>query len=936
MLRADPIFFRSLVKGTGVRRSTFAVEELPDQGPAGPAWGQAGAARRLVALRSCPEWLHLERVLPDGATTPLVFEAASERVAEGERRAHPGWLAVPPGRRLQLVAAVDTDHRFFPRAASELPPGPTLQNEAARVELELADGQRLEVALALAEVVLERPDFDGVVALDLGTTNSCVAWKSRRAGPEELARPARCAPEVPSFVWFQELRNRDRPRVAVGHEARLLALAHPGRPWAGVEGVKRLLGTDRTITVLDARGRTATYRPHEVASFLARALLERAEADALDGRRIRRVVATYPTMFSPRRRRALQDAVLLALRAMDEARVAPELVAPGERTPDVQARCDALVELRLDEADAASFRWVTGPLLEACLRFGREQSAELLAVDVGGGTIDVSLLRVAARRSAIERSTRIEASLLGITGEPAYGGDNVSLELFRLLKAKVAVAAARALVSEAQATSPRASETLDVFDRILAGTVLPAGAAAPTGGGLSDGDEDDLPVPPLDRRLAWARLVARHAEVIVRAASEGVLEHPLVAEGRDAFVEHLRDLLRAECAEQGRAFDAADADRIDDALERLVPTRWGRHAATDPVLERAAKVLFLELWREANDRLKPLLVARAEQAAEADAPAAPSGASFRVAARVQEPLERVARHTGVDPKVFSDEVEVTQVELERMIEPRLRRALEKARELHRNAADLAEPPREPLPEDRDPTPPLLSSSRSQRRPGSGSLRRARGRLTLLLTGNSSILPAVRRLLGEAFAGVDHELVWDARARKSAVAQGAVEERLLAHEFGAEGGGIHYEAVDILERLPFSIGLWGRYVGFRPIFGRGAREGDVALVSARENELLKRDVEELAVFADHHDGAPPRYLGALDLRRAGRPADPADLEVVPAAEPEPRSGRPAFQALFRLRRDWEVEMVDPERGVVHRFAADPPRVDPREDPFSGVH
>src|SRR5688572_13745870 len=119
MLRADPIFFRSLTRGKGSRRTAFTIENAGDE----------PFQASLVALRQCPDWLHLERVLPSGETQQLLFDGA-DRVPESERKKHPAWLVIPPRRRVQLVASVNTDHRFFPRANGELPrDGRVLHNE---------------------------------------------------------------------------------------------------------------------------------------------------------------------------------------------------------------------------------------------------------------------------------------------------------------------------------------------------------------------------------------------------------------------------------------------------------------------------------------------------------------------------------------------------------------------------------------------------------------------------------------------------------------------------------------------------------------------------------------------------------------------------------------------------------------------------------------
>lgn len=913
MLRADPIFFRSLTKGKGSRRTAFALEN-PDE---------AAVEACVVAVRDCPEWLHLERVGRDGAARPLLPTPEALELDPEARRAHPAWLLVGPRRRLQLVAAVNTDHRFFPRAAPDLPPGArALENESARVELELASGERLEIPVAIAEVVLGRPEFEGIFALDFGTTNSCWAWKRRRADPDGLSRPPDCSEEVPSVIYFRDLRVADQPKVLVGQKARLAILAHPERVWASVESVKRLLGSDRRVTLLDARGRTATYSPEEVASFAIQDMLERAETEHLDGARVTRVVATWPTLFSPRQRRALQDAVLLALSRKEPGLVPADCLAPGERGRETQARCDELCELRLDEANAATFRYITGPLLEACFRFNRDQTRDVLSFDMGGGTIDVSFLRVGVRRDLTRRATTIETRLLGVSGEPSYGGDNVSLELLRLLRVKLVVEAARELLarSAAQAQVGRMSEGLDIFDRILEGSGLPARSADEYrgDGALEPWEEEELlAAPPLDERLALSRLVVEHADRLLQATAQG-LAHPAAGEQGDACLEHLRDLLRAWATNEARPHDPALAQRLLDALERLLPTRFARYADQDPMLEQRAKVFFMDLWREANDRLKPLLVARAAEA---------GGDVSAARASVQEPLERLARWVGIDPKAWNDRVSVSLAELEHMVAPRLQRAVEKARDLYLGARDEASgPPQAPAPGEERP---LLSTS-TQRRPADLPP------LTVLVTGNSSILPVVRRSFAAALEGLEHELVWDERTRKTSVVQGAAEECLLRREFGSEGGGIHYTSLDFLDRLPFSVGLWSRFVGFKPLFRRGAREGERVVVDARECELVGRDLHDLTVYADYHDGAPVRYLGFFELRKdPGRGVTQQELNELPPAQQDP-AGRPIYRVQLRLLRDWGLELLDPEAGRARRLSLDRRRVDPRDDPFSGTH
>jgi len=909
MLRAEPIFFRSLTKGKGSRRTAFSIENQSD----------VQAACRLLAVRDCPEWLHLERVLSSGEIQQLLPLPDAERIGESDRARHPSWLLVPPRHKVQLIASVDTDHRYFPRADSELPAdGHAIHNENATIELEL-DGQRLEIPVAIAEVVLRRDDFDGTFALDFGTTNSCFAYKRRRSGPEGLERPPACSPEIPSAIYFRDLRLAEDPRVLVGTKARLAMIQSPDRVYAYCESVKRLLGDERGLTFLDSRGRTATYRPRDVASLVIHKVLERAETKALDSQRIRRVVATYPTLFSPRQRRALQDAILQALDRLEPGRVPEECLSPDPREPEVQARCDALVALRMDEANAATFRHVTGTLLESCFRFNRDQTADVLSFDFGGGTIDVACIRVDIKRDVAKRSTSIETRVLGVTGEPHYGGDNVSLELLKLVRARLVVEASRALLNQdrGETKSRQASAGLDIFDRILDGTPSTLGPGDPAQ--ATNGSSAAL---PLDERMSLARTVAQHAQQLLSAVLAGP-DHPEAAEGGDPTLEHLRDLLRLQAAEEGRPFQPGEPERVLGAMERLLPTRFARYADSDPVMEQRAKVFFMDLWRECNDRLKPLLVARAGGDTSLEA-------AEQARSAIQEPLERLAAYLDIDPKLWNDRVAVSLAELEALIEPRVTQAVTRARDLYLRAVEEdagASAESDDAGEADDPDDaPILSSKASGRFKSSAGRRK----LTLLITGNSSILPVVRRTFAEVFKGIDHELVWDERTRKTAVVQGAVEEELLAREFGQEGGGIHYSAVDFSDRIPFTIGLYSRFVGFRPLLPRGTVEGTRQTVDSALNELIGPDLPELPVYVDTHDGAPVRYLGVFDFTTPpAREATDEDLAELATGEDEP------YQARLRLLPNWELEYVDPRRKQVWRLQLSGRRVEPREDPFAGV-
>lgn len=285
-----------------------------------------------------------------------------------------------------------------------------------------------------------------------------------------------------------------------------------------------------------------------------------------------------------------------------------------------------------------------------------------------------------------------------------------------------------------------------------------AAAAAAAAKGDDDEPEDEFAPPPHADRLGRARLIAQHAELILEATREGILEHELAAEGEDGCLQRLSELLRKDAQEKKRPFNPDEAKEVDEALEAFLPTRFGRYADSDPTMERRAKVLYMDLWREANDRLKPLLVARCGGEISASAAA-------EAEAKVQEPLERAATYVGVEPELWNKEVSLTLAELEAMIGPRVKRSITKARELYTTARD-----------EEQQGPVGGGGGLLGRESGGGGLLGREGsnggngglvptKVQVLLAGNSSILPIVRRSFDEVFAGIDHERGTSGTARR---------------------------------------------------------------------------------------------------------------------------------------------------------------------------
>lgn len=231
----------------------------------------------------------------------------------------------------------------------------------------------------------ETDDAPIAVGIDLGTTNSVVAVGT--GGGAEVIRDDNGEALVPSVVAYAadgstivgELARRlmlDRPDVVVGSIKRLM-----GR---GVSDLKTLAGVLAYDIEPRAEGESGMVRitvaghrltPVEVSAEILKALRDRAEAHL--GRSVARAVVTVPAYFDDAARTATKDAARLA----------------------------GLEVLRLVNEPTA-----------AALAYGLDQGAEgLYAIyDLGGGTFDVSLLRM-------EKGV---FQVLATGGDAALGGDD--------------------------------------------------------------------------------------------------------------------------------------------------------------------------------------------------------------------------------------------------------------------------------------------------------------------------------------------------------------------------------------------------------------------------------------------------------------------------------------------------------------------------------
>ena len=169
-----------------------------------------------------------------------------------------------------------------------------------------------------------------------------------------------------------------------------------------------------------------------------------------------KVALTYPTTYSRYELQSLRRAVQKGWLRMQALRQSPGRDAPtndrelnevgrqlqavvaGPLDLDTQSR-DPVIQLLLDEASAAAFFFLHRKIFEeidgglAAFRYLYEHGLNMLLYDCGGGTTDIALVKAVVEPDV--RTLRI--TVLRRSGVRTFGGDDITRQVCRLLKAKL-------------------------------------------------------------------------------------------------------------------------------------------------------------------------------------------------------------------------------------------------------------------------------------------------------------------------------------------------------------------------------------------------------------------------------------------------------------------------------------------------------------------
>ena len=180
-----------------------------------------------------------------------------------------------------------------------------------------------------------------VVGIDLGTTNSVIAWM-KEDGTVEVIPNAEGSRITPSVVAFDK-----NGQILVGEPAKRQMILNPERT---IKSIKRKMGTDYKVRIDDKE-----YTPQEISAFILKKL--KKDAESYLGGEIKKAVITCPAYFNDAQRQATKEAGIIA--GFDVLRIINEPTA-------------------------------------AALAYGLDKKGEqkVLVYDLGGGTFDVSILEI--------------------------------------------------------------------------------------------------------------------------------------------------------------------------------------------------------------------------------------------------------------------------------------------------------------------------------------------------------------------------------------------------------------------------------------------------------------------------------------------------------------------------------------------------------------
>ncbi|SAL41806.1 chaperone heat-shock protein [Caballeronia sordidicola] len=399
-----------------------------------------------------------------------------------------------------------------------------------------------------------------IVGIDLGTSNTVVAYADARArnGSKEIrvfdidqlvslgevaGRPllpsARYHPASGELnagdlqLPWRNANPAEEPQAVIGRLARALGAQVPGRLVASAKSWLSHASVDRVAPILpwgapDDVGKVSPVAAS--ASYLAH------------------VRAAWNAHF-PHARMETQDVVLTVPASFDDGARALTLEA---------ARMAGLPQLRLlEEPQAAFYDWLFQH--RATLDSELAQTRLVLICDVGGGTTDLTLIKVELKNG--EPAGEPQLTRIGVGNHLMLGGDNMDLALAHLVEARMATTSARLsaaslsqLVERCRAAKEQllganAPETMSI-------TLLGAGSRM-IGGARSV----EVSRQEVEQIIVDGFFPAVASSERPRRSRSAIVEFGLPYASDAGITRHIAAFLNQHTAQSREALDSPEADR---------------------------------------------------------------------------------------------------------------------------------------------------------------------------------------------------------------------------------------------------------------------------------------------------------------------------------------------------------------------------------------
>jgi hypothetical protein len=261
--------------------------------------------------------------------------------------------------------------------------------------------QLREMTLPVRLTVKEPQDYQGVVAIDFGTTNSCCAIGERGSPPAifPLETHIKGKPDqdtMPSAILYERLDKEEETEVRtflVGSNAKYFL--HLTEVDCRFNSIKRRLGerlpyyARMKVHFREMPERLWECWPQDIAADIIRQGILQVLEDQLQ-KRVTEVVITHPARFAYWPMEALKEAFSI---------------------------CGVKVTHQISEPVAAALDYMMR-------REPREGIYHLVVFDFGGGSTDIALLEVEEQKKG--RKWVIRPKLMDLDGDPFFGGDDVT------------------------------------------------------------------------------------------------------------------------------------------------------------------------------------------------------------------------------------------------------------------------------------------------------------------------------------------------------------------------------------------------------------------------------------------------------------------------------------------------------------------------------